>query len=117
MARDIKKPAQVREKDLKEYAGDVVIDVTPRDEEAPAAEKPVPADVAAEKVAVVAAQAAAEPKARFMSFAAWFQKASAKNPRVKLSYKEAIEAHCKAVGLEAQATEEAFDAALKHFGL
>jgi hypothetical protein len=117
MAREIKKPAKVREADLKDYAGDVVIDVTPGKEKPKAAQKSVPQDAVAEQIQVAEAQAAAQPDVRLVSFNAWFQKATAKNPRVKLSYKEAIEAHCKAVGLPSQATEEAFDAALSHFGL
>lgn len=115
MSREIKKPQQIREKDLKDYAGDVEIDVSFREEEEDAVS--VSRDAAAEAVAVQAIQAAAEPGVRLISFHAWFQKVSAKNPRVKISYKEAIDAHCKAVGLESQATEEAYDAALKHFGL
>lgn len=119
MAREIKKPKVISEKDLKDYAGDVIIDVSEREDE-PAAEVAMPKelahDAAAEKVAVQAAVSATSG-VRLISFNAWFQKAMAKNPRVKLSYKEAIEAHCKAVGLEAQSTEEAFDAALSHFGL
>lgn len=119
MAREIKKPAQVLEKDLKEYDGDIVIDVSPRDPYAPKAAKEdvIANDAAGELVSVAAAQAAAEPGVRLISFSAWFQKTSAKNAKVKLSYKEAIEAHCRAVGLPDQAPEEAFDAALSHFGL
>jgi hypothetical protein len=116
MAREIKKPTKIIENELKEYAGDVVIDVT---HVAPKAklEEAAPPSVVAEAIAVQAAQAASDSNARFISFNAWFQKVSAKNPRIKLSYREAIEAHCKAVGLDVQATEEAYDAALKHFGL
>jgi len=115
MSREIKKPAKVRESDLKDYAGDVVIDVTAKLPEAEPLPVELPAEAAAEEAAVQAVYTA--PGAKVLSFAAWFQKALAKNPRIKLSYKEAIEAHCKAVGLSDQATEEAFDAALKHFGL
>ncbi len=122
MAREIKKPAFVREKDLKEYDGDVIIDVTPRSEKKEVEEKSAPVDViaadaAGEQVAVAAAQAAAAPGVRLLTFNAWFQKVTAKNPKVKLSYKEAIEAHCRAVGLPDQAPADAFDAALSHFGL
>lgn len=119
MAREIKKPARIAEKDLKEYAGDIVIDVTPKDQRKPEAPKEdaIAKDAAGEQVAVAAAQAAAQPGVRLMTFNAWFQKVTAKNPRVKLSYREAVEAHCKAVGLPDQATEDAFDAALSHFGL
>ena len=116
MAREIKKPKSVREKDLKDYAGDIVIDVTP----GKAAEKPaktVPQDAVAEQIQVAEAQATARDGVRLVSFNAWFQKVSTKNQRIKLSYREAIEAHCKAVGLAGQATEEAFNAALSHFGL
>jgi hypothetical protein len=119
MAREIKKPAKIREQDLKDYAGDIVIEVSPAKEVKveKSTKSTVVHDAAAEQVAVQAAKAASNPGFRLISFNAWFQKASAKNPRVKLSYKEAIEAHCKAVGLELQATEEAYDAALLHFGL
>jgi len=116
MAREIKKPNVIKEKDLKDHVGDVVIEVS----EGPAKEVPMPKsiahDAAAEKVAVQAIASAAAG-VRLISFNAWFQKAAAKNQKVKLSYKEAIEAHCKAVGLDSQSTEEAFDAALSHFGL
>lgn len=119
MAREIKKPTKIREADLKEYAGDIVIDVTPRDPKKPEEKKqdPIAADAAGEQVAVAAAQAATQPGVKLLTFNAWFQKVSAKNSRVKLSYREAVEAHCKAVGLPDQATEDAFDAALSHFGL
>jgi len=119
MAREIKKPERILESDLKEYAGDIVIDVTPKDElkeEAPVKETIV-LDALAEKIAIVVSQSSAIPGVKILSFNAWFQKVSAKNPRVKLSYREAIEAHCKAVGVGLQATEETFDAALSHFGL
>lgn len=119
MAREIKKPERILESDLKEYAGDIVIDVTPKDElkkvEAP--KETVVLDALAEQVAIVASQSSAVPGVKILSFSAWFQKVSAKNPRVKLSYREAVEAHCKAVGVGLQATEETFDAALSHFGL
>jgi hypothetical protein len=114
MAREIKKPAKIKERDLKEYAGDIVIDVTPGKKES---QPVVAASAKVEQIQVDEAQAAAQPGARLISFAAWFQKTIAKNPRLKMSYHEAVKAHCKAVGLGDQATEEAFDAALAHFGL
>jgi len=122
MAREIKKPASIRESDTKEFAGDVVIDVSYREpevkEEQDEAPQSVVINAAAERVAVAAAQAAATlPGVKMLSFNAWFQKVCARNPRVKLSYKEAIQAHCKAVGLDNESTEEAFDAALVNFGL
>lgn len=118
MSREIKKPNQIRESDLKDYAGDVMIDVSERKEEEESKVKvSVPEVAAAEVVAVQAAQAVSDSDVKTLSFNAWFQKVSAKNPRIKLSYKEAIQAHCLAVGLELKSTEEAYDAALKHFGL
>jgi len=110
MAKDLKKPTFIRELDIKEYAGDIVIteEVSPVQ-----AEK----EAAIEKIEVAVAQASANPEMKMLSFNAWFQKANTKNPRVKMSYREAIEAHCKAVGLTGSSTEEAFDAALVHFGL
>lgn len=115
MAREIKKPLSVNETDVKDYAGDIEIDVTPHDEDAAPQQSHV--QVLVEQVEVAVAQAASAPSSQTLTFNAWFQKALARNPRVKLSYKEAIEAHCKAVGLESQATDEAYSAALSHFGL
>ena len=114
MARDIKKPEVILESDIKEYAGPIIIDVTPRDE-------PV-VDIEAEKKfeAIIPPNAAVPqvaPVTNLVTFSAWFQKRSANNPKLKLSYREAIEAHCKCVGINTYATEEEYDAALAHFGI
>lgn len=117
MARDIRKPARIKETDVKDFAGEVVIYVRETEDEA----KPVPTlqqESQTEVAAVHAVYVPVEvPAVKLISFNAWFQKAIKKNPRVKLSYKEAIEAHCKAVGIDGPGTEEGFEAALQHFGL
>jgi hypothetical protein len=116
MARELKKPNVILEKDLKEYAGPIEIDVTVRKEEKKAEPKEEP-----KEEEVIIPVAAAIPQApspvKLISFGAWFQKRSANNPKLKLSYKEAIEAHCKSIGIGPQATEGEYDAALSHFGL
>ena len=116
MARDIKKPEVILESDLKEYAGPVEIDVTPREKvEEPAKEEVVEAP----KIEIPAGAAVPKPATatNIISYGAWFQKRSACNPKLKLSYKGAIEAHCKAMGVKLSATEEEFDSVLSHFGL
>ena len=112
MAREIKKPTVILETDIKEYDGPIEIDVTPREEV-------VIEEVVEEKVLVIP-PGAAVPQAsnsKLVSFNTWFQKKSAKNPKLKLSYKEAIEAHCKCIGVQTQATEEEYNAVLAHFGI
>lgn len=115
MARELKKPSVIMEKDLKEYAGPVEIDVSPKKSD------PKPAQEAEEaREVVIPANAAVpqqQPAVKLMTFGAWFQKRGASNPKMKLSYKEAIEAHCRSIGIGPQATEEEYDAALSHFGL
>lgn len=116
MAREIKKPTMIKETDVKEFAGEIVIDVTPRKTDPKpvlplGAQRPVTLDTSR------AAQPNIAPDPNLMSFNVWFQKLSASNPKVKLSYKEALEAHCRSMGVAAMCTEEAFNAALKHFGL
>lgn len=113
MARELKKPNIIMEKDLKEYDGPIEIDVSPRVEKKEVA-KTIELQV---EVPVYAAIPQSAPVIKLISFGAWFQKKSANNPKLKLSYKEAIEAHCKAIGIGPQATEEEYDAALSHFGL
>ncbi len=124
MAREIKKPTSISEADLKDFDGEVVIDISPKEEAAsPEAIAPevAPTEVepaaAAEVISVAAVKATTPLATPTLTFNAWFQKAIARNPKIKLSYKEAVEAHCKAIGLKSQATEEAFNAALSHFGL
>lgn len=116
MARDIKKPEVVLEQDLKEYAGPIVIDVTPK--KVPAENKDIEAERRFEAIIPPgAAIPQAAPAVKLVTFSAWFQKRSANNPKLKLSYREAIEAHCKCIGVGSCATEEEFDAALSHFGV
>jgi len=113
MAREIRKPKVVLEADIKEYDGPIEIDVTPREEE-------VVEEEVEEKVELVIPPGAAIPQAsnsKLVSFNTWFQKKSSNNPKLKLSYKEAIEAHCKCIGVQAQATEEEYNAVLAHFGI
>jgi len=113
MAREIKKPQSILEADTKEYDGPIEIDVTPKVEEVVEA-------VVEEAVVLVIPPGAAVPQAsnsKLISFSTWFQKKSVNNPKLKLSYKEAIEAHCKCVGVQAQATEEEYNAVLAHFGI
>lgn len=125
MARNIKKPKVIREKDLKEDAGPVEIDLDAALKqkedlqalEALKAEQKYQAVVKAMENAAASAASSSANKPRVISFNTWFQKASSKNPKIKLSYKEAIESHCKAIGINQQATEEEFEAALVHFGL
>jgi hypothetical protein len=112
MAREIKKPTKVNESQLKEYAGDVIIEIPAANTEVKI--KDVPAKVADEAASIPVTTV---NELKTLTFNAWFQKACAKNPRIKLSYREAIEAHCKAVGLLGPTSEEAYDAALQHFGL
>jgi hypothetical protein len=117
MARELKKPSVIMEKDLKEYAGPIEIDVSPKQ----AQEKPIQEEVEENAEVIIPAGAAipqqSVPVVKLMTFGAWFQKRGTNNPKMKLSYKEAIEAHCKSIGIGPQATEEEYDAALSHFGL
>ena len=112
MSREIKKPEMIMEKDLKDDAGPIMIDVSPKGAEEVVAQKKleplIPPNAAIPQVA---------PVSKLITFSTWFQKRSGHNPKLKLSYKEAIEAHCKAIGILSHATEEEFDAALAHFGL
>jgi len=116
VARDIKKPEVVFESDLKEYDGPIVIDVTPKEEPVEA----VYIEAERKFEAIIPPNAAvpqAAPVTKLVTFAVWFQKRSANNPKLKLSYREAIEAHCKCIGINTHATEEEYDAALAHFGI
>lgn len=117
MARELKKPQMIKEGDLKEYAGDIVIDVTPRKEPQkkiiPLTRIPVNMEAA---YAAAAKPNAATPNGQ-MAFNVWFQKILSSNPKVKLSYKESLEAHCKAMGIGMKATETQYNTVLKHFGL
>jgi hypothetical protein len=110
MAREIKRPAVIKESELKEQA--------PAVETAPTVEAPVPAEQAKIKAVEEAIAVASAPQGpALISFGTWFQKLASKNPKIKTQYKEAILAHCKAVGIAEHATEGEFNAALKHFGL
>lgn len=123
MARHIKKPKVIKEQDLKEDAGPIEIELSekePIDAEAlraAKAEQKYQAVVKAMEQAAASSVRQDASKPRTVSFNAWFQKASTKNPKIKLSYKEAIESHCRSIGISQQASEEEFDAALAHFGL
>lgn len=121
MARYIKKPKAIKEQDLKENAGPVEIVLDQKKEELNLeALRALKAQEKYEAVIKAMANAAATKKSsnsKSMSFGTWFQKALTKNPKIKLSYKEAIESHCRSIGVAAQATEEEFEAALTHFGL
>lgn len=117
MARDIKKPDVIFESDLKEYAGPIIIDVTPKEEPIEYA-----VDIEAERKfeAIIPPNAAVPqvaPATKLVTFSTWFQKRSANNPKLKLSYREAIEAHCRCIGINTHASEEEYDAALAHFGI
>lgn len=100
MAKEVKKPVSIKEADLKEWAGEIEI------------------DLAAPKVEVEAPQQKLpEPAAIQLSFNAWFQKLCTRNPKVKLSYRESIETHFKTLGLSLNASEAEYNEALKHFGI
>jgi len=107
----------MKEGDLKEYAGDIIIDVTPRKDPPrkflPLVKEPV--DV--EAVLATAAKPNAAAPAGQIAFNVWFQKLMNAKPSLKLSYKESIEAHCKAMGFGQRATEAQYNSALAHFGL
>ena len=117
MAKELKKPAMIKEGDLKEYAGDIVIDVTPRKEPvrpiAPLVKKSVDISAMAERAAKP--NPVVDPK--LLTFNVWFQKAMLARPTLTVAYKEALEAHCKALGIATKATEEQYNGALVHFGL
>lgn len=116
MARELTKPKMIKEGDLKEYAGDIIIDVTPRkDPPRPIAPLVKEVDVAA--ALATAAKPNTAPPSNQVAFNVWFQKVMNAKPKLKLSYKEAIEAHCKAMGFGSKATEEQYNTALAHFGL
>lgn len=122
MARHIKKPKVIKEKDLKDNKGPVVIDLdAPRQALDVEALTAVKAEEKYEKVIKAMEKAAASKQeastVKTVSFNVWFQKTIAKNPKIKLSYKEALEAHCKSIGISQVATEEEFEAALTHFGV
>lgn len=117
MARELKKPKVVKEGDLKEYAGDVIIDVTPRKDPPKRISPLVKAPFDLEAASANAAKPNTAPASNLMAFNVWFQKLMNAKPRMKLSYKEAIEAHCKAMGFGSKATEEQYNKALEHFGL
>ena len=108
MARELKKPNVIMENELKEYAGPIVIEVSEKKEEVKIEKK--------EELLAIPTQAISTPVIT-ISFNAWFQKKCSKNPKLKLSYRESIEAHFKAIGLGNNATAEEYDAALVHFGL
>jgi hypothetical protein len=111
MAREIKRPAVIKESELKEQ-------VAPAEVSLPVAETPVPPEQVKIKAVEEAIAAASAPQGpALISFGTWFQKLASKNPKIKTQYKEAILAHCKAVGIAEHATEGEFNAALKHFGL
>lgn len=117
MARELKKPNVIKESDLKEYAGPIEIDVTPKaviqvDE---VVEEPKEEPKA--KISSAAAIPNQPPAVPTISFGAWFQKRSARNPKLKISYREAIEAHFKSIGIKSPATEAEYNVALSHFGL
>lgn len=108
MTREYKKPKIIMESDLKDYAGPIVIEVSNKREETKTEKK--------EELLAIPAQVQVA-QVNTISFNAWFQKRSSKNPKLKLSYRESIEAHFKAIGLGSNATAEEYDAALSHFGL
>lgn len=123
MARHIKKPKVIKEQELKEDAGPIEIELSEKEPvdlqalHALKAEQKYQAVVKAIQEAAAPSSQQDSSRPRTVSFNAWFQKVCTKNQKIKLSYKEAIESHCRSIGISQSATEEEFDAALAHFGL
>lgn len=123
MARSIKKPKVIREEEIKDIDGPVEIEIKEKDpvdleaQELAKAEKKYQNVLKAMELATSSSSKESQNKPRTLTFNAWFQKACSLNPKIKLSYKEAVESHCRSIGIAHQATEEEFYAALAHFGL